>query len=119
MNKMPKYVVSTTLDEPTWNNTTVINDDPVARIGKLKADLGGDLPVFGSNALITRLLPHRVIDEIRLVPYPVVVRDGTRLFAGSGSIASFRLLDTTTFESGVVVLTYAPLNGQAAAPAAA
>ncbi|MEU5947543.1 dihydrofolate reductase family protein [Micromonospora sp. NPDC047465] len=119
MNTMPKYVVSTTLDEPTWNNTTVIADDPAARIGKVKTDLNGDLLVFGSNALVTRLLPHGLIDEIRLVTYPVVIGDGTRLFADGDGMASFRLLDTTTFQSGVVVLTYAPVNEQDAAAASA
>ncbi|MGW4500596.1 dihydrofolate reductase family protein, partial [Micromonospora sp. NPDC004336] len=117
MNAMPKYAVSTTLDAPTWNNTTVIADDPVARIEKVKAELSGDLLVFGSNALVTRLLPHGVVDEIRLVTAPVVIGDGTRLFAGGDGMASFRLLDATTFQSGVVVLTYAPAGGQGPAPA--
>jgi dihydrofolate reductase len=116
MNAMPKYVVSTTLDQATWNNTTVIDDDVVTQITKLKADLTGDLLVFGSNELVRRLLPHDVIDEVRLVTYPVAIGDGTRLFAGGDGMASFRLIGTTTFQSGVVVLTYAPVTGQTAAP---
>ncbi|GAB3832119.1 dihydrofolate reductase family protein [Dactylosporangium cerinum] len=115
VNAMPKYVVSTTLDQAMWNNTTVIDDDVVTRIAKLKAELAGDLLVFGSNELVRRLLPHDVIDEVRLVTYPVVIGDGTRLFAGGDGMASFRLLGTTAFKSGVVVLTYAPGTGQATA----
>ncbi|PYC75029.1 pyrimidine reductase [Micromonospora arborensis] len=108
MNTMPKYVVSTTLDRGEWNNTTVISENVAEAIAKLKAEVDGDILVYGSVALVRWLLRNELVDELRLVTYPVVMGGGVRLFAESNEPAVLRLVDAQAFDSGVVVLTYAP-----------
>ena len=108
MNSMPKYVVSTTLDRGEWNNTTVIRENVAETINKLKAEVNGDILVYGSVALVRWLLRNELVDELRLVTYPVVMGGGVRLFEESGEPAVLRLVGTQAFDSGVVVLTYAP-----------
>ncbi len=82
MNSMPKYVVSTTLrdDEATWNNSTVIRGDVVSELRALKGRVGGDLLVAGSATLVQLLVEHRLVDEIRLMVFPIVLGSGSRLF---------------------------------------
>ncbi|MHB8690701.1 MAG: dihydrofolate reductase family protein [Solirubrobacteraceae bacterium] len=108
MNSMPKYVVSTTLTDPSWNNTTVIPGNVTERIAELKAAGGGDLLVAGSSVLIGTLLQHELVDELRLMTFPVVLGSGKRLFgAGSASApAKFELAAVDRYDSGVVTLTY-------------
>jgi dihydrofolate reductase len=101
MNGYPKHVVSTTLQEPLeWINSSLIEGDVAEKVSELKQGPGGDILVFGSGDLVNTLTQHDLVDEYRLMIFPVVVGTGKRLF-GEGS-------DTKTFDSGVVVLTYVP-----------
>ncbi|RKR92908.1 dihydrofolate reductase [Micromonospora pisi] len=108
MNSMPKYVVSTTLDRAQWNNTTVISENVAETITKLKAEVNGDILIYGSVALVRWLLRNELVDELRLVTYPVVMGGGVRLFEEPGEPGVLRLVGAQAFDSGVVVLTYAP-----------
>ncbi|MBQ0905903.1 dihydrofolate reductase family protein [Micromonospora sp. U21] len=108
MNSMPKYVVSTTLKRGEWNNTTVISENVAETITKLKAEVDGDILIYGSVALVRWLLRNELVDELRLVTYPVVLGGGVRLFAESGEPTVLRLVEARAFDSGVVVLSYAP-----------
>lgn len=110
MNDIPKYVVSRTLESPSWRNTTVIGGDPVEAIADLKQEPGGDIVLYGSGDLLNSLIAHDVIDEYRIMVFPVLLGSGKRLFEGAGDMAHLELLDTRTFESGVTVLTYRPTD---------
>lgn len=108
MNAMPKYVVSTTLrdDEATWNNSTVIRGDVVSELRALKERVGGDLLVAGSATLVQTLVEHRLVDEIRLMVFPIVLGSGRRLF-GEVSVPPALVLDSmATVGEGIVILTY-------------
>src|SRR6185437_6285379 len=94
MNAMPKYVVSSTLEEPAWNNTRVLGGDAVAAVSALKAEEGGDLLVAGSCSLVQTLLAHGLVDDLRLMVYPVVLGHGKRLFADRSETAAFELVET-------------------------
>src|SRR4051794_10735388 len=94
MNSMPKYVVSTTLENPTWANTTVIADDLAGEIGKLKERHDGDILVAGSGTLVRSLLAEGLVDELRLMVFPVVLGKGKRLFADEGERGDFELAET-------------------------
>jgi dihydrofolate reductase len=109
MNGYPKHVVSTTLQEPLeWNNSRLIQGDVAERVAELKQGSGGDILVFGSGTLVDTLLQNDLVDEYRLMIFPVVVGTGKRLFREGGDTKPMRLIDTKTFSSGVVVLTYGP-----------
>lgn len=108
MNAMPKYVVSTTLKDPKWNNTTVIGDNVVGEIRRLQQHAGGPILVGGSRTLVQTLMEHELVDEWRLMIFPVVLGSGRRLFPESRSKTVLRLVDTKAFASGVVVHTYHP-----------
>jgi len=109
MNGYPKYVVSTTLEEPLeWNNSTLINDDVVEEVLKLKQQPGKDILVFGSGAFVNTLMQHDLIDELRLMVFPIVVGSGKRLFEEGSDSKVLSLSDTKTLGSGVVVLSYGP-----------
>jgi len=106
MNGYPKRVVSTTLEEPLkWNNSTLIKGDLAEEIANLKEQPGKDILVFGSGDLVNGLMQHDLIDEYRLMVFPVIVGSGKRLF-GEGDAKTLKLTDTKTFDSGAVVLTY-------------
>ena len=107
MNGYPKYVVSQTLSELTWNNSSLITGDIAAEVGKLKAQEGKDILVFGSAQLVNELHKQGLVDEYRLMLFPVTVGSGKRLFE-EGEQKVLKLVDTQTFDSGVVVLTYQP-----------
>jgi dihydrofolate reductase len=108
MNGYPKHVVSTTLEEPLkWNNSTLIKGDLAEEIANLKEQPGKDILVFGSGDLVNGLMQHDLIDEYRLMVFPVIVGSGKRLF-GEGDAKTLKLTDTKTFDSGAVVLTYEP-----------
>jgi len=107
MNSIPKYVVSTSLDEITWSNTHLIKDDIVRQLRALKEDPGQDILVAGSGVLIELLMHHNLIDEYRLLVYPVILGEGKHLFK-EGVRATLELINTDTFETGVVLMRYRP-----------
>jgi dihydrofolate reductase len=108
MNAMPKYVVSSTLRDPAWNNTSVIGGDAVAGVQQLKATDGGPILVAGSGTLVGALHEHGLVDEYRLMVFPVTIGSGLPLFPETADKTTLRLSDTTVFTTGVVVLTYEP-----------
>jgi dihydrofolate reductase len=108
INALPKYVVSNTLTDLSWNNSTLISGDVPAEIAKLKESPGGDILVSGSADLFDLLLKHDLIDELRYMLYPVVLGSGKHLFRDQLDTAHFRLVGTRAFDSGVVLLRYQP-----------
>ena len=112
MNSMRKYVVSTTLEEPLgWQNSTLIGDNVADEIANLKHGEGGDIVVSGSGALVRSLLQYGLLDELKLMIHPVVVGGGKRLFGEGGERTELELVDSKTFATGVVYLTYRPAHG--------
>jgi dihydrofolate reductase len=113
MNGYPKHVVSTTLEEPLeWNNSSLVQGNLAEEVTRLKQQDGKDILVFGSADLVNSLMQHDLIDEYRLMIFPVVVGSGKRLF-GEGDTKTLKHVETKTFNSGVVVLTYEPArNGE-------
>jgi dihydrofolate reductase len=109
MNSMPKYVV-TSRDELEWNNSTPINGDVAAEVTKLKEQDGGDILVAGSRTLVHTLMEHDLVDEYRLMVFPVALGSGARLFPESPDKLTLELTDTKTFETGVQVHTYRPVQ---------
>ena len=109
MNSMPKYVVSTTLDRGQWNNTTVIRDNAPDEVRKLKQRVDGDILVNGSGQLVQTLMEHDLIDEYRLMVFPIVLGAGKRLFANASRSAPLRLVDTTK-AGECLILIYHPLR---------
>jgi dihydrofolate reductase len=108
-NNMPKYVVSTTIDAPDWNNSTVIGDDVPGAVASLKSDIDGDILVNGSVQLIQTLVDNGLVDEYRLMVFPLVIGKGKRLFGETGDSASLKLTASQPVgPDGVVVLTYEP-----------
>ena len=107
-NSMPKYVVSTTLDEPGWNNTTVLRGDVAGEVAKLKREKEGDIVVHGSAQLVQALLENGLVDELRLMVFPVVLGSGKRLFGETGDKKPLRLADSKTVGDGVAILVYRP-----------
>lgn len=105
-NGMPKYVVSSTLTDPTWNNSTVLSGELAQEIAKLKQDVAGELHVHGSAQLVQGLLEHGLLDELRLMVFPVVLGSGKRLFGNSEEKRSLSLSDCKTVGDGIAVLTY-------------
>jgi class 3 adenylate cyclase len=112
INAMPKYVVSNTLTDLSWNNSRVISGDIPAEIDKLKQSPGGDILVSGSADLVGLLLENGLIDELRLMVYPVVLGSGKRLFRSPVDTAHLRLIGSRMFDSGVVLLRYQPSSDQ-------
>ncbi len=108
LNTKPKYVASSTLSEPEWDNTTVLSGDVAAAVGELKARPGGELQVHGSGALIRWLMRNDLVDEMNLLTVPVVVGQGTRLFPDTGPERAFELLESQTTPGGVIIQVYRP-----------
>jgi dihydrofolate reductase len=107
-NSMPKYVVSSTLENPEWNNTTVLQGDPVEEVSKLRQDVEGDIVVHGSAQLVQTLLEHDLVDELRLMVYPVVLGTGGRLFGETTDKKRLRLTDSKTVGDGITICIYEP-----------
>jgi dihydrofolate reductase len=106
LNAMPKYVVSSTLEAPTWNNSTVLKGDVVGEVFRLKRQLGGGIVVPGSIRLARTLFEHDLVDELRLTIYPVVLGAGERLFGEIGDKQPMRLVESRALDDGLVRLTY-------------
>jgi dihydrofolate reductase len=106
LNAAPKYVASRTLDEVTWNNSTLLRGDVVEAVGKLKEQDGGEIQVIGSSDLIQTLLAHDLVDEFRLWVFPVVLGEGKRLFDRGTVPAAMKLVDTEVSTTGVAMHTY-------------
>ena len=107
-NSMPKYVVSSTLDEPEWENSTVLRGDLAEEVAQAKARHDGDVVVHGSAQLAQALIEHDLVDELRLMVFPVVLGTGKRLFGDPGEKKTLRLVDSKVVGDGVAILTYAP-----------
>jgi dihydrofolate reductase len=107
-NNMPKYVVSKTLDKAEWNNSTVLNGDVVKEVSSLKQKVDGDIVVHGSARLVQTLIEHDLVDELRLMVFPVILGSGRRLFADTIDMKRLQLVDSKTVGDGVLILTYQP-----------
>ncbi|GAA4032540.1 MULTISPECIES: dihydrofolate reductase family protein [Streptomyces] len=110
LNSMPKYVVSSTLEEPTWSNATVLKGDVVDEVSKLKLKLDGEILVYASYQLVRALMEYDLVDELRLVVFPVVLGDGERLFGETSDKKPLRLLGARVIGDGLAFLTYQPVR---------
>ena len=106
LNSLPKYVVSSTLDEGKWTNSTVLKGDVVTEVSKLRQELDGDIVVYGSTRLVHTLMEHDLADELRLTVYPVVLGAGERLFGETSDKKPMRLISIQTIGDGLALLTY-------------
>ena len=110
MNSLPKYVVSSTLEHPDWNNSTVLKGDVLNEVTKLKHELKGEIVVPASVQLVHTLMEHDLVDELRLKIFPVVLGAGKRLFGETSDKKAMRLVDTQTIEGEIVFFTYEPVR---------
>jgi dihydrofolate reductase len=106
MNNLHKYVVSSSLEDPQWNNSTVLNGDVLNEVSKLKQALDGDIVIYASFQLVHRLMEHDLIDELRLMVIPVVLGAGERLFGETSAEKPLRLVESQTIDDGVTYLVY-------------
>jgi dihydrofolate reductase len=106
LNSMPKYVVSSTLEDPDWNNSTVLKGDVVTEVSKLKQGLDGEIVVPASYQLGRTLIAHDLVDELRMIVFPVVLGAGERLFGETSDSKPMRLVETKTIGNGLAFLTY-------------
>jgi dihydrofolate reductase len=107
-NTMPKYVVSSTLQDPEWSNTTVLDGDVATDVAKLKEEVDGEIVVHGSPSLVQALVENDLVDEVRLMVFPVVLGSGKRLFGETSDKKPMRLVDSKVVGDGVAILTYEP-----------
>jgi dihydrofolate reductase len=120
LNKSPKYVVSSTLEEPPWENSTVISGDVAEEVSKLKAEPGGSILVAGSVQLVRTLLDNGLVDELRLMVFPLVLGKGKRLFDDGLGKSALELVESKPVgPDGVVILVYRPTDDSNASQAAA
>jgi dihydrofolate reductase len=110
INRMPKFVVSSTLKDAEWNNSTVLSGEMTEEVGRLKREIDGEILVPGSTQLVQTLIEHGLVDELRLMVHPVVVGAGKRLFGELSERKPLRLVGTRTVGDGVVVHTYEPVR---------
>ncbi|SRR6266545_2080399 len=108
LNSKPKYVVSSTLENPDWNNTTVLEGDVVSAVSKLKQEVAGDIVVAASFQLVHTLIEHDLVDELRLMIYPVVLGAGKQLFGETSDKKPLRLVNTRTVSDDLAYLIYQP-----------
>jgi dihydrofolate reductase len=106
LNSLPKYVVSSALEEPRWTSATVLTGDVADAVSKLKQELDGDIVVYASTQLVHTLMEHDLVDELRLTVYPVVLGAGERLFGETSDSRPLRLVSTQTIGDGLAFLTY-------------
>ncbi len=107
-NGMPKYVVSASLADPAWNNTTVLGGDAVQAVGRLREESDGEIVVNGSARLVQALLEHDLVDELRLMIFPVILGSGKRLFGELTDKKRLLLVDSKSVGDGIALLTYRP-----------
>ena len=107
-NSMPKYVISSTLEEAKWNGSTVLSGDVVEAVSKLRQTLDGHIVVHGSAQLVQTLVQHDLVDELRLMVFPVVLGSGKRLFGDTDAKKRLRLVDSKTVGDGIAILIYEP-----------
>ena len=112
MNSLPKIVFSTTLEKVEWENTTLVKDNFVEAVSKLKQEAGKDIAIFGSSDLAVTFIEHGLIDEFRIMVNPIVLGSGKPLFQGVKSKLDLRLINTLTFKSGNILLYYEPKREQ-------
>ncbi|MQA12976.1 MAG: deaminase [Pseudonocardiaceae bacterium] len=110
LNSLPKYVVSSTLQDPAWNNSRVLKGEVGNEVSKLKQELDGDIVVYASFQLGRTLMEHDLVDELRLMIYPVVLGAGERLFGETSDTKPMRLINTQTVGDGLAFLTYEPVR---------
>ena len=106
LNSLPKYVVSSTLEEARWTNSTVLKGDVVSEVSKLKQEVAGDIVVYASSQLVHMLMEHDLVDELRLMIYPVVLGTGERLFGETSDKKPMRLVHAQTVGDSLAFLTY-------------
>jgi dihydrofolate reductase len=106
MNSLPKYVVSATLTDPGWNNSTVLDGDVVNEVSKLKHTVNGEIRVYASSQLVHTLIEHDLVDELRLAIFPLMMGTGDRLFDQTSNPKRLRLVDTHTVGDSLTYLTY-------------
>jgi dihydrofolate reductase len=112
-NNMPKYVVSSTLEDPEWNNTSVLSGDPLEEVSRLRSEQEGDIVVHGSAQLVHALVENDLVDEIRLMVFPVVLGTGKRAFGETSDKKPLRLASSRTVGDGVNILVYEPARAEA------
>jgi dihydrofolate reductase len=110
LRSLPKYVVSSTLHEPTWSNSTFLEGEVVNEVSKLKQELEGDIVVYGSRRLVHTLMEHDLVDEVRLMIYPFVLGAGERLFGETSDTKPMRLINTRTVGDDLAFLIYQPIR---------
>ena len=110
INEMPKYVVSSTLEDAEWNNSTVLSGEMTEEVRRLRREIDGEILVPGSTRLVQALIEHGLVDELRLMVHPVVVGAGRRLFGELSDKKPLRLVGTRTVGDGVLILTYEPIR---------
>jgi dihydrofolate reductase len=110
-NSMPKYVVSRTLEDPAWSNSTVLSGDLAEEVSKLKRELDGEIVVHGSAQLVQALLEKDLVDELRLMVFPVVLGTGKRVFGNTGAKKRLRLLSSKVVGDGIAIQIYEPDRG--------
>jgi dihydrofolate reductase len=108
MNSMPKYVFSSTLREASWENTTILSGEFAAEVAKLRSEIDGVILVAGSAQLVQGLFEHDLVDELRLMVFPVLLGEGKRLFGDVSAKKPLRLTDSKTLGAGIALLTYGP-----------
>jgi len=108
MNRMPKVVFSKTLDQASWNNTTVVKADPVSAIKKMKREPGEPMTIMGSGTIVSQLTAAGLIDEYQILVIPIVLGEGTTMFEGAGKLMNLTLTDTRTFRNGKAYHVYQP-----------
>ena len=106
LNSLPKYVVSSTLEDPKWTNVTVLTGNVIDEVSKLKQEIDGDIVVYASRQLVHALMEHDLVDELRLMVYPFVLGAGERLFGETSDKRPLRLIATKTIGNGLAHLTY-------------
>jgi dihydrofolate reductase len=106
LNSMPKYVVSSTLTEGTWNNSTILKGDVVENVSQLRQRLGGNIVIYGSAQLVQTLIEHDLVDEVRLMVFPMILGTGKRLFGATSDKKRLRLTDSKTVGDGIAILSY-------------